>query len=398
MRNKWWRNDALTFVEKYTGIRRKELYRDIVDNSYTKRCEVIKSLAPVVMEMVEDIERGIYPESMEPVRVRRRPDGMTGKIRDIAMLCIPHQLLGHVTKVMIEPLLAARIEVTQHASIPGRGQTKLKDQTHKLLRCHPEIGYVVKTDVKSAYKSLSYTKCIEIIKKEIPSARTAIAMLDYLGSIAPGGHLIIGGYIDAWLFNLVMSYAIRYLYTIGKRRRGKFIPAVKKCIAYMDDLAIYGSSAKDLKRATKDLQAWMKSELDLDIKVATGIYKIMPIEEERARKAAHNNRAPAVDMAGYRICRSYVTIRRRVFKRLRRQYIRAWREYETDGRLRLFRARKIICYYSYIKRTDGHKIAEKYHAEELMDAATKEVGSYERYAHRERIRRLNNVIYSRGSG
>lgn len=384
-------------MEKYTGIRRKELYRDIVDNSYTKRCEAIKSMAPVVMEMVEDIERGIYPESMEPVRVRRRPDGMTGKIRDIAMLCIPHQLLGHVTKVMIEPLPAARIEPTQHASIPGRGQTQLKDQTSRLLRRHPEIKYVVKTDVKAAYKSLSYAKCIEVIKREIPSARTVIALLEYLGSIAPDGHLIIGGYIDAWLFNLVMSYAIRHAYTIGKMRRGKFIPSVRKCIAYMDDLALYGASAKDLKRAVRDLQAWMKGELDLELKVTTGIYKVMSIEDERARRNTGHNQTPAVDMAGYRISRSHVTVRRRVFKKLRRQYIRAWREYETDGRLRLVRARKVICYNSYVEKTDGHKIRNKYHVDELMAVATKTVGSYERYAHKERIRRLNYVIHS-GSG
>lgn len=56
---------------------------------------------------------------------------------------------------------------------------------------------------------------------EIPKARYAIGLLKYLKSVAPGGHLIIGGYLDAWLFNFAMSYAIRYLYTLGSTRRGK---------------------------------------------------------------------------------------------------------------------------------------------------------------------------------
>jgi hypothetical protein len=42
-----------------------------------------------------------------------------------------------------------------------------------------------------------YADVIAVLKKEIPSARQLIAVMEYLGTIAPDGHLIIGGYLDA---------------------------------------------------------------------------------------------------------------------------------------------------------------------------------------------------------
>ena len=61
-----------------------------------------------------------------------------------------------------------------------------------------------KTDVVNAYASLKYDVCIELVMMEIPKARYAIGLLKYLKSVAPGGHLIIGVYLDAWLFNFAM--------------------------------------------------------------------------------------------------------------------------------------------------------------------------------------------------
>lgn len=54
-----------------------------------------------------------------------------------------------------------------------------------------------------------------------PESKICDRTAEIFKSVAPGGHLIIGGYLDAWLFNFVMSYAIRYLYTLGSTRRGK---------------------------------------------------------------------------------------------------------------------------------------------------------------------------------
>lgn len=81
---------------------------------------------------MEDLVRsrnrtGRYGTSDDPAA------SVVGKIRDIALLCIMHQLIGHITKLMMKPLIQARLLPTQHASIPGHGQTMLKDQMNVAL-------------------------------------------------------------------------------------------------------------------------------------------------------------------------------------------------------------------------------------------------------------------------
>lgn len=403
---KWYRNDVLTFIEKYAGIPRAEIQLTYLTHDMGPRLEAEESIALYLEEVVDGILRGEDPEDMEAVKVRQRRDGMTGKMRDIALLCILHQLLGHVAKLGLDPLLHARITHTQHASIPGRGQTSLKKQVHKYLRKESlGIRYAVKTDVKHAYATTMYAALIEIIRKEIPKAKDLIKLLEYLGRIAPGGHLIIGGYLDAWLFNFAMSYAIRYIQTVGQKRRDKFNPFVIRCVAFMDDFLLLGRSAKGLKRAAKALDSWMSKNLHLSIRISTGIIRILPIRKEKRRRKLKGARhgCPVADMAGFKICRTHVMIRRRVFIRARREFLRAMAELKAMGTLHRSRAFAVISYYSFIVQTDSAWMAEKYHAAELVRMAAKVVGFYTRLEDKKRKEKLyalqkRRTAYGTGEG
>lgn len=360
-KGKWRRNDVLTFIEKYAGIPRDDIKIDDLSGSWKYKNEAVEAIGLVMLGIVEDlVDHGIEPDDMEPVTIRQRPDGMTGKIRDIALLCIMHQLIGHITKLMIEPLIQARLLPTQHASIPGHGQTMLKDQMLRyFLKESLGIEYVRKTDVVHAYASLQYDVCIDLVMMEIPKARYAIGLLKYLKSVAPGGHLIIGGYLDAWLFNFTMSYAIRYLYTLGTTRRGKKIPYVIRCGTFV---------------------------------------KLLPIEEEKRRRnlpRPGQRGVPMLDMAGYRISRTHITIRRRVFKRARRQLIRGYRELKRDGTLRRERAQKIISYNSYIEQSDSFHLQERYHTEELLQVAHRVNGFYGQLEYQKRMEELHDLLERR---
>lgn len=396
-KGKWRRNDVLTFIEKYAGFPRIVIKIDDLSGSWEHRTEAVKSIDLALMEVIEGlIERGEEPEDMEPVTIRKRPDGMTGKVRDIALLCIMHQLLGHVTKLMIEPTINARLLPTQHASIPNRGQTLLKNQVRRyLLKESMGIQYVKKTDVVHAYATLKYSVCINLIREEIPGARYAIGLLEYLAEIAPGGHLIIGGYLDAWLFNFAMSYAIRYLYTLGSVRRGKKIQYVIRCDTFMDDFALMSGSIKGEQRAVKALNKWFMKNQQIELKETTGIIKLIPVEEEKRRrnlpKKAQRG-VPMLDMAGYRISRTHITIRKRVFRRARRQLIRGYREMIRDGTLRKHRAEKIIAYNSYIEQSDAEGIKEKYHVKELMNMAHKVNSFYGWLENKKRMEELNALL------
>lgn len=401
-RGKWRRNDVLTFIEKYTGIPRDDIKIEALSGAWIIRTEAVESIALALLGVIEDLEqRGIEPEDMEPPAIRQRPDGMTGKVRDIALLCILHQLLGHVTKLMLEPLFHARILPTQHASMPGHGQTRLKDQVHRyFLRESLGVVYFRKTDVKSAYKSLQYSVCLDLIRAELPKATTIFALMEYLGRIAPGGHLIIGGYLDAWLFNFAMSYAVRHLFTLGYTRRGKAIPYVIRCDTFMDDFVILSGSVKGQVRSVKALDKWLMKHMDLNLKETTGIVKLLPIEEEKRRRSLPRpaqRGVPMLDMAGYRISRTHVTIRRKVFKRTRRQLLRGWDELQRTGTLRRGRAQKIISYNSYIEQSDSFHLKEKYHVVELVKAA-KRVCSFYGWLDAKKRKEVHHALQERRRG
>lgn len=390
----------LTYIEKYAGIPRIDIEIEDLSGKRERKKEAIHAIGLALYGIIEDIvDNGVEPDDMQEPLIRCRPDGMTGKIREIALLCITHQLLGHTEKLMLDPLIKARLLPTQHASIPRRGQTKLKDQMHRyLLKESLGIQYIKKLDVVHAYASTQYSVCADIVRREIPGARYAIGLLEYLGNAAPDGHLIIGGYLDAWLFNFAMSYAIRYLYTLGSVRRGKKTPHVVRCVTFMDDFTLCCTSTKGAKRASKSLDSWMAKNQGLRLQETTGVVKILKVADEQRRKTLvtpSQRGVPMLDMAGYRISRTHVTIRRLVFRRARRQFLRAWREIQKTGTIRRGRAQKIVAYHGYVVQSDSRILREIYHINEIMAVAYMVNSFYGRLDNKKRKEKLDALLKRR---
>lgn len=366
---KWHRNDVQGFINHYAGISSKEFCRAEPDGSALVHLEAADAIAYYLEEVMEELLDG-EPLDMREVLVRPRTDGMSGKVRDICDLCLLHQLLGHLCKLGLDPLFRARILPIQFASLPNRGQTGLMRQVQRYLR-RKSLGIkcVQKTDVYHAYGSLQYSVIINLIEKDIPSAHWILTLLRSLATYAPDGHLIIGGYLDAWLFNYAMSYALRFLDACGKYRRGKRLPYVERTPSYMDDFSLLGRSKSDLEKAVKKLDAWFRSNLGIRLQLKEHLVRFMSYEQERTRKHQKNKGCPCLDVGGYKIHRGYTTIRPRIFIRLRRQFLRAWREIQANGTFRLGRANKIIAYYGYLKQTDSAAFCKEYHVAEIVKMA-----------------------------
>ena len=376
---KWSRRDVLMFVEEFAGISRKEIYSSELTLKMHAKLEATENIACFIEDMVEDILNGREPDFVDPVVTSSRPDGMTDKVRDIANLSIPHQLLGHLVKLALDPLFHAKILPTQHASIPGHGQTKLKDQTARYLRKKSMgIRFTQKTDATQAYASTMYAKVIEVLEKEIPRAKWIIAVMRYLAELAPGGHLIIGGYLDAWLFNFVMSYGLRYALQQGQTRCGKFTPYICCVESYMDDCGFMGRTKTGVRKAVAAFTKWMLENMNIRIRTTTGIVEILSVEEERRRRSLpkpSQRGCPCLDMGGYKISRTHVTMRVRVVKRVIRAYSRAWEEMQRTGTIQRQRVYSIISRFGSIKQSYSERFKEKYHVNEVMRMA-KAIASY----------------------
>ena len=154
---KWHRPEVMTFINHYAGISTREFYEAELKQEVWPQLEAAEAIAYCLEEVVDELMHG-EPLDMREVIVRTRPDGMTGKMRDICDLCILHQLLGHLVKLGLDPLLHARLLPTQCASIPGRGQTGLLKKAKRYIQ-KASLGITVcqKTDVAHAYGTLMYS-------------------------------------------------------------------------------------------------------------------------------------------------------------------------------------------------------------------------------------------------
>ena len=131
-----------------------------------------------------------------------------------------------------------------------------------------------------------------------------------------------------------LSYVLRYLLSLQQVRRGAGTRLVREIVCYADDFVIIGH-ASQLMKAMKKATRWAKSTLGLGLKRAWQQVRFASFEEEKRMKAARvlgsKHRTPALDMMGFAVRRTYTIVRKGVFRRIRRQLIRAGRDLALLG-------------------------------------------------------------------
>lgn len=370
---KWFRKDYLAVAEKYGGVTRAELKSAARNDDVMPRLEAADGIAYEMEQRIEDLLEGEAEDlDLDPVRVFHRIDGISMKRRELSCCCPLHQCFGHLAVLGMEPLLRAKLLPYQFASIPGKGQVALKRQVERWLRRKSlNVQYAVKLDVKGAYAHTKKELVIKILKREIPKAAWIIAVVKCLLDMSAGTGLLIGGYLEAWLFNLVASYMLVKVLSYRKVRRGESKPLVVRCCSYMDDLALFGRRWADLQSAARKLTKWALAELGLTIKLQWVRVDFLSATEEhrRRRLSGAAKGCPGLDIAGYIIHRTYTTIRSRIFLRARRQYLRAAGDVSRMGHVPCWRAFKLVSYNGYFVWTKSGKISENLNRKKFFTAA-----------------------------
>ena len=372
--NKWKRKDFLTVINKYSGISKEELFGSIDNEDWDVRLEIADSIAYEIEQRIEDLMDGTYEDlDLDPVKTFKRTEGVNLKERDIVSCSPIHQIFSHLMVLGLMPLFEAKILPQQYASIPGKGQLALKNQVERWLKKESlSINYAKKLDIKSAYQSTSKGIILKILNKEIPNAKWIIATITSLLDMSPNGGLLIGGYMKSWLFNLVASYIIRKIKSYNRIRRNVRFPFVVRCLTYMDDFCLFARRRADLESAVRKIIKWVKDEFGYIFKESSNIIEFLSFEEERAKRhlTGAAKGCPGIDVAGFVIHRSYTTIRKKIFLRLRRQFLRAQRDIAERANVQLWRARKIISYNGYLRHTKARGISSLLQRRYIVQAST----------------------------
>ena len=372
-RKKWKRRDYAATIEKYGGVDRVRIKKEAESGIWNLRLEAVHSVALEMEQRVEDLLSGDAPDlDLDPVKTFYRIDGISMKQRELSSCCPLHQCFSHLAVLALAPLFRSRLYPWQYASLPKKGQVKLKQQVEKWLRRKSlGIRHAIKLDVKSAYKSTKHEMVMKLLRKDIPANAWVMPVVLCLMQMSGDGGLLIGGYLEAWLFNLVASYMLARALSYRKVRRGESRTLVVRAVNYADDFALLGRRWADIQSAANKLTKWSAEELGLMIKPERSRVNFLTAAEEHARRhcAGAARGCQGLDMAGFVMHRTYTTIRAKIYVRARRQYLRAQKDIDETGRVKLWRARKLISYNGYFKRTKSRKAQERLDQKRLVKAA-----------------------------
>lgn len=363
IKNKYKRNDVLELFSSISGLSKNQIYA-----IYTRYGR--KAMKPFVEILIDVIRNELLNRniSFPPIWYKDKIDASSGKVRHIGIQNIKQQIYDYIAVEGLKPLFK-RIGRHQYASIKGRGQVAGTRTIRRWLR-NKSITYYVKLDIKKCYPSIQHDKLVEFLEKHIKNEMLMWLIKELIKTFKNG--LSIGSYLSQYLCNLFMSQIYHYighLHKIRKHKNGKneLIKLVYHQLFYMDDIYICGMSAKNMNKSVKEIIKFC-GQIGLTVKNDWHVKKL---------SLDNNDKSNFVDMMGYRIYRDHVTIRRRVFKLIRRVYMKVYKKWKTHKYIPVIYARKCISYYGMIKNSDSFNLMKKYHVKDIVKISKKVVKNYD---------------------
>jgi hypothetical protein len=284
-----------------------------------------------------------------PVRMRKKIDGSSGKEREIGIMNIWNQLIEQVACDAIADC-DARLGEFQIANIHGRGTHYGARFMQKWIR-EPDVQYVAKCDIKKCYQSCQKEKIIEWVEKHIKNDKLLWLVKELVASY-PGKGLMIGSVLSMKLCNLYLSDLYHEVsenfYSIRRKKRVNW---VKHVIFQMDDIVLLGTNSRNLHKAMDKISQAL-AKMGLQIKTTWMVFK---------KKA--KQKGQMLDFLGFRFYVGKTALRRKLFRRLRRAYIRFGKHRTVK------RARRCIAYWGYLLHSDSGKARKKLNADILFSNA-----------------------------
>lgn len=343
---KYFKSKFSKILLKTKAITKEELEEAYYTVNYNKILDAIDVYAELCIKNIKN--RNL---SFKPIRQFLLKDGP--KERLVCEESAEQQIYEYIAKGALDPLFKAKILHYQYGSLPNRGCIRGKRQIERILYRYAKRGKkfcAMKCDIKKAYPSTSTELVMSLLRRDIHKNKSLLWLIEKIMSNYPNEKLLIGGYLPCWLFNYVMSYVLRYLMSHYKTRRGKKTWLIEKCVCYADDFIIFGTKI-NLIKALKLTKGWLQEKFNLAIKQPWLVIKNNNLIDMMGFKININNKGAVI-----------TTIRKRIFKKLRRQFIRANKELKTLSYIPFYRASKIISYWGFIKYSNSYNFIVKYDA------------------------------------
>lgn len=347
-KQRWTRHDTSCFIAEYVQKWVSQYTSDIPPaHILAKRIrKIARTDRTVLHKMVDYIAKEMYLEiinhniQLSPIVYEERYDTSAKKMRNIGIASMKQQCYDYIAVNACKKMFLAKIGHYQCASLSEKGQIFGKNAIETWIRTNPkQCKWVFKCDIKKFYPSVNHNIIKKYLRRDIKNDRVLYLLYTLIDTYDEG--LCIGSYLSQFLANYFLSYPYHYvsemLYTT---RRDNRINLVNHVLFYMDDILLLGSSKKNVKKASKLLEEYLNN-MDLKLKPS---YQLFPLDSR------------PIDMMGYKIYTYKTTIRKRIFDRANKVYLKAKR---NKFELTLEDAYKVVSYHGYFKHSWSKKYFKK---------------------------------------
>lgn len=277
-----------------------------------------------------------------------------GKVRHIGQESVKQQIADYIVLVALEDFINAKVGFYQVASVKGKGPLFAAKTVQKWVR-EDNLCYV-HGDIKKCYESIPICIVYHLLEKYIKSTDIMYLLKKILLTYDNG--LGIGSALSLKLSQVILSYAYHYIERIGFRyRRGKKIRLIVHQIWYADDFYLFSRNPGYLYRVMKSLTKWLK----LRIRLTAKSWKICWAYCE------------PVDIAGFVVRDDRITIRAKIYRRIRRAYMK----YNRQSTIK--KAKTVCSYWGYLKNTSSRKAIVKNNYYKIFERARLSLSLFRTY-------------------
>lgn len=265
------------------------------------------------------------------------------KVREIFEPSLNDQILGNAIRNVLIPLIRPREYFHSYAAMKGKGPLLARNAVARYCRKKWARWYC-KLDIVKCFPSFPLNLVLEVydhlFKDKFARELIEEDLKAYTNFIQSDKGLALGqGTSQEWA-NLVLTFACYY----AKQKTG-----LRALVEYMDDFVLIGQSKKDL---TKQRDMFKEILREFGFELHNERDSIRPLEYiDKSGK----RRGEAIDFCGYRIYKKRSTIRRRLFKKIRRCVIRC-----RDKPQNASRARRFLSYLGYLIHSESRNFRSKY--------------------------------------
>jgi len=347
LRGKWNKRKVIKFISCYENIPQKEVKEMLMISGNEKFDFFINHIAKEIQKNITD--RTI---KLEPIRFMERYDSNSGKIREIGVESMMQQCYEYVAVKACMKMFQNKIGKYQCASIPKRGQSYGKKTVSRWLKDDIKgTKYFVKLDVKKCYPSIKQSLIKQFLHRDIKND-DLLYLLDTLIDTFVKGGLSIGSHLSQWLCNYYLSYAYHNMdqELFITRANGKKYRMISHQLFYMDDILMTSSNKKYLILAVKQVIEYFESNLGLMIKPIWCINKVQYVDKNGKIHGCF------IDMMGYKIYRDHITIRKSIYKKIRKKANKVRKKIKNHTRISRKDAFQMTSYNGWVKNTNSIKM------------------------------------------